>query len=332
MGHLSLLRLRKIIEPYKPYGGFLFDIAHYPNILLSPRLKLAKTQDAATVWSHFSNLPGLESVIAIPLGLIDAIELMTYDDPIQLPSHWTPWDFSGMSQVEFPAMRGMDLYYQYLNSGFHVPITAGTDKMGNDIPIGSNRHYIPLTGEATYDKWIDGLKSGKGFVTNGPILTFQVDNLLSGDTILFEGEKAVKVRVEARSNLPFAKIDIIANGKLVSWKYLTDYGKKRDIYSLDLETEITLSKSTWIAGRVISPDTREMLPRNLTVFAHANPVYLLQDGKKVHVKESVEYLGKYQRAVRNWIENYSEFASEAERKEALEYLDRAEQVISNLIK
>jgi len=332
MGHLSLLRLRQIIEPYKPYGGYLFDIAHHPNILLSPRINLAKAQDAATVWSHFSNLPGLESVITIPLGLIDAVELITYDDPIQLPSHWTPWDFSGMSQVEFPAMRGMDLYYQYLNSGFNLPITAGTDKMGEDIPVGSNRHYIPLAGEATYDKWIEGLKLGKGFVTNGPMLTFKVDNSLSGDTIVFEGDKTVKVNVEARSILPFAKIEIIANGKLVSWIYLSDYGKKRDLYSLELETEITLSKSTWIAGRVISPDTREMMPRNLTVFAHSNPIYLLRDGKNVHIEESIEYLKKYQRAVRNWIEKYSEFASVAEQKEALEYLDRAEQVLSQMTK
>ena len=328
MGHLSLLRLRKIVEPYQPYGGYLFDIAHHPNFLLSPRLRLAKSQNAATVWSHFSNLPGFESAIAFPLGLIDAVELITYDDPIQLPSHWFPWDFSGMSQVEFPAMRGMDLYYQYLNSGFKLPITAGTDKMGNDIPVGSNRHYIPLKGEATYDKWIEGLRSGTGFVTNAPMLTFTVDNALPGETILFRGDKTVKVRVEARSLLPFAKIDIIANGKLVSWKYLTDYGNKRDVYSLELEAEITLSQSTWIAGRVISPDTREMLPRNLTVFAHSNPIYLLKDGRSVHVENSIEYLRKYQHAARTWIVNNSEFTTESERKEALDYLNSAEQVLS----
>ena len=38
-------------------------------------------------------------------------------------------------------MRAMDLYYQYLNAGFHLPIGAGTDKMGEGIPVGSNRLY-----------------------------------------------------------------------------------------------------------------------------------------------------------------------------------------------
>src|SRR5439155_343288 len=83
--------------------------------------------------------PGAESPIDIALGLVDAIELICYDDPTQLPSHWGPWENSGMSQAEFTVMRSLDLYYQYLNSGFRVPITAGTDKMGENIPVGSNR-------------------------------------------------------------------------------------------------------------------------------------------------------------------------------------------------
>ena len=44
-----------------------------------------------------------------------------------------------MSQGEFTVMRAMDLYYQYLNAGFRLPIGAGTDKMGEGIPVGSNR-------------------------------------------------------------------------------------------------------------------------------------------------------------------------------------------------
>lgn len=168
--------------------------------------------------------------------------------------------------------------------------------MDEEIPVGSNRHYIPITGKATYDNWIEGLKSGRGFVTNGPMLNLKVDESLPGDSIEFEGEKTVKVSVTTRSLLPFARLEIIVNGKLISWKYLTDYWEKRDLFSLELEADITLSKSAWIAGRITSPDTPEMMPRNLTVFAHSNPIYLIQDGNPVHVEESVKYLKKYQRS------------------------------------
>ena len=327
MGHICLLGLKKIIQPYAPFGGHLISMGSNPNILLSPILKEAKEQNATSVWAHFSNLPGLESAIAIPLGLIDALELMTYDDPIKLPSHWTPWDYSGMSQIEFTVMRGMDLYYQYLNAGFRLPITAGSDKMGDNIPVGSNRHYVYLKGEATYDKWVEGLKSGQGFISNGPMLTFSIDDHLSGETIIFEGEKTVKVRVEAKSLLPFGRLEIIVNGKVVEWKILPDYWNKRDIYSLDIEVDVTLSESAWIAGRVTSQNTPGILPRNLTVFAHSNPVYFLQNEESVYVEKSVEYLKTYQKAVRNWIELFSNFGSKAEKDETWMYLEEAERAL-----
>ncbi len=328
MGHICLLGLKKIIQPYAPFGGQLnFMGSNNPHLLLSPRLKEARVQKATSVWAHFSNLPGLESAIAIPLGLIDALELMTYDDPIKLPSHWTPWDYSGMSQIEFTVMRGMDLYYQYLNAGFRLPLTAGSDKMGDEIPVGSNRHYVYLKGDATYDNWIEGLKSGQGFISNGPMLTFGVDDHLSGETIPFEGEKTVKVHVEARSLHPFGRLEIIVNGNVVAWEILPDYYTKREIYSLDLETDVTLSESAWIAGRVTSQNTPGILPRNLTVFAHSNPVYFLQNEKTVLVEKSVEYLKTYQKAVRNWIELFSNFSSEAEKDEARMYLEEAERAL-----
>ena len=328
LGHVCLLGLKKIIEPYDYFGGQLnFMGPKNPHLLLSPRLKESQKHQATTVWAHFSNLPGLESAIAIPLGLIDALELMTYDDPIKLPSHWTPWDYSGMSQTDFTVMRGMDLYYQYLNSGFRLPLTAGSDKMGEDIPVGSNRHYVYLKGETNYDKWVEGLKAGRGFISNGPMLTFSVDDHLSGETIPFEGEKTVSIHVEAKSLYPFGRLEIVVNGKVVKWEILPDYYTKRDIYSLDLDVDVTLSESAWIAGRVTSQNTPEILPRGLTVFAHSNPVYFLQNGESIHIEKSAAYLRTYQKAVRNWIELFSDFDSEAEKDEAAMYLDEAERAL-----
>jgi hypothetical protein len=57
----------------------------------------------------------------------------------------------------------------------------------------------------------------------------------------------------------------MANHNHLSWKYLTYCWEKRDLYSLEWEEEITLSKNAWIAGRITWPDTPEMMPRNLTV-------------------------------------------------------------------
>ncbi len=325
LGHASLLDLKKIIQPLTPDGG-----RAHPNILLSPRLEESAQQNASNVWAHFSNLPGLESAIAFPLGLIDAVELMTYNDPTQLPSHITPWDYSKMSRVEFPELGGMDLYYQYLNAGFHIPIAAGTDKMDNNIPVGSNRLYVRIEGKTSYKNWIEGMKAGRGFISNGPMLTFSVDGHLTGDVVDFRGPKVVKVKIRAESMLPFGRLELVANGKLIAWKEVWDMEKNGDTYSAELETEIALDRSTWIAGRVTSVDQAQMLPRNLTVYAHTNPVYFLKDNQQVYFEESLDYLLKYLESGRNWIKNYSGFATEGEAKEAMGYLEKAEKVYQEI--
>ena len=66
-----------------------------------------------------------------------------------------------------------------------------------------------------------------------------------------------------------------------------------------------------------------MLPRNLTVFAHTNPIYLLKENNQVHIDASVEYLLDYLESGRNWINNHSNFGSHADKSESLKYLERA---------
>ncbi|HEX2524137.1 MAG TPA: hypothetical protein VHP35_18665, partial [Terriglobia bacterium] len=125
-GHLVLMRIKQIIQPFEPFGGTFMGRSE-PNFVLARALRETRRQGGVATWAHFCNLPGTESPIDIALGLIDAVDLITYDDPTQLPSHWGPWKTSGMSQAEFTVMRAMDLYYQYLNAGFRLPIAAGTD-------------------------------------------------------------------------------------------------------------------------------------------------------------------------------------------------------------
>jgi hypothetical protein len=104
------MRIKQVIQPFEPFGG-TFQGRSHPNFVLARALREARRQGGVTTWAHFCNLPGTESAIDIALGLVDAVELITYDDPTQLPSHWGPWKTSGMSQGEFTVMRAMDLYY-----------------------------------------------------------------------------------------------------------------------------------------------------------------------------------------------------------------------------
>src|SRR5262245_12724363 len=334
-GHVILMNINRIVEPFEPFGG-TFQGRNERNLLMARFLKDARGQGGVTTWAHFCNLPGAESPIDIALGLVDAIDLITYDDPTQLPSHWGPWKNSGMSQAEFTVMRSMDLYYQYLNSGFRVPIAAGTDKMGNDIPVGSNRLYARSVGESNYGGWLAGLKAGNGFITNGPMLTFEVDGHTSGEVVQFTGKRKVKARATAKSVLPFGSLEIVVNGESAASKNLPNRNRPSPdgLYTLEVEGMFDLDRSSWVAARVADgPDNKiRILPRGLTVFAHANPIYFLRDGAKVRELASIRYLQKYLKGAIHWLNTGARFDSAADKEEALRLAEQARSLYAGLEK
>jgi hypothetical protein len=335
MGHLTLLGLSSMVPGYPIVGGTLESYTH-THWLMSHAMDETHRQGGLVIWSHYSNLPGAESPVAIALGKLDGLELMTYDDPTQLPSHWGPWKNSGLSVAEFPVLRGMDLWYQYLNAGFRLPIVAGTDKMADDIPMGSNRYYASTNGDTTYNAWLSAIKSGRGFITNGPILTFDVEGHASGETIDFSGTMKVHATVTAQSVLPFATLEIIVNGWVAGHKtiFAADNPPVDGIYTMTVETDLFLDKSSWIAARVADdPDNKQrILPRGLSVFAHTNPVYFLKDGIKIKEEASIDYLQKYVRGTIHWLQTNPAFDNPDDRIEALKLAGDALQIYESLKK
>ena len=69
---------------------------------------------------------------------------------------------------ELAANDGLRLWYRYLNCGFRLTATAGTDKMTTFVTVGANRVFARVDGEFTYQNWIDALKAGRTFITNSP--------------------------------------------------------------------------------------------------------------------------------------------------------------------
>jgi len=222
------------------------------------------------------------------------------------------------------------------NSGFRIPIAAGTDKMGENIPVGSNRLYARFVGEPNYEGWLAGLKAGNGFVTNGPLLTFDVEGHTSGEVVQFSGSQRVRARATARSILPFGTLEIVLNGVTAAIKPYPDRNRPGPdgLYTLEVEGTFDLSKSSWLAARVAEDPASKnrILPRGLTVFAHTNPVYFLREGAKVRELSSVHYLQKYLKGTVHWLNTGARFASPAEKEEALQLADEARRLYAGLEK
>ena len=159
---------------------------------------------------------------------------------------------------KFPGPLGftlysLQLYYRYLNLGFHVPPSAGSASGILASPVGYDRMYVPVSGPLTVDKWYAAVRAGKVLVTNGPILFMETK--ASGHNL--------KVSIEAHAREPIDRIEIIANGEIL--RKIAPAGNARDFKGdIILDTR----HHSWIAARCF-------LKTSYTIrFAHTSPIYL----------------------------------------------------------
>jgi hypothetical protein len=330
-GHVILMGIGKLFEPVGPGGGF-FRNRNNPTRSMAPALVHARQEKAVSSWAHFENLPGIESAVDIGVGLVDALDLITNNNPMALPSHLAPWSESGFSQAEFTMMRGTDLYYQFLNSGIRLPLGAGSDKMGEDVPVGNCRFYARLEGPPSYESWLAALKAGRGFITNHPILFFDVDGHQTGEVVVFKGSVKATARVKVQSLLPFINLDIVVNGVEVFSRSTFPWEQKpvNGVYTYTAEVPVEFNRSSWIAARATPhPDLGDQsLPRGLPVFAHSNAIHFLRDGNPVRVEASRKYLTRFVDGAAHWFANGAKYGTDAEKTEALQLAARARRFYS----
>ena len=155
---------------------------------------------------------------------------------------------------------GDRLYYEFLNLGFKLTATAGSDvPWGNSI--GQSRMYA-YTGKRTDpDAWFEAVKAGHTFVTSGPMLELTVNGKVPGSEIELQPGEKVEIRATASGDLVAPRyLDIVAQGEVLASKKAAP-GER----TLAVELTAPITGSTWIAARCNS--------------AHTTPVYIRVGGK-----------------------------------------------------
>src|SRR5438067_6307830 len=128
LGHISLLNLRKMIEPVVPLRPFQYPI----NIKAMDQVH---AQGGHVSWAHFAAHPALEGPLAIAMKKVDAVEVLCTIDQFSAPI------FASDVVPDIKMNSGLRLWYRLLNCGFRIPASAGTDKMNNWVTVGGNRVY-----------------------------------------------------------------------------------------------------------------------------------------------------------------------------------------------
>lgn len=169
----------------------------------------------------------------------------------------------------FPAPRGngywtQEIYYHALNCGLRVPPSAGSASGVLPNPVGYNRVYVHLDKELTYADWWRGLRAGRSFVTNGPLLLVKADGQYPGHVFTAEKGKPVKLdlRVELTTQDPIRAVEIIKNGEVTRRVPFEDATKSGSLGPIEF------TESGWFLVRAVA-DTKQTFR-----FASTAPYYV----------------------------------------------------------
>jgi hypothetical protein len=202
-------------------------------------------------WHEARDFAFGEPLADLILGKVDAFEIDSFED--------SPFDV-------------LPDWYTLLNCGLRIPLVGGSGKDGNGLALGSMRTYAHLQPgeEFNYRNWIEAVRAGRTFATNGPMLSFHVNDQEPGAALaLASPEQKVRVRAEAQSIVPFEHLEIVANGAVVASRPAGEQAA-----ATVLEAELTLPASGWVAARCRGSQLLFHRPGNQRVFAHTSPVYV----------------------------------------------------------
>jgi hypothetical protein len=244
---------------------------------------VCRQRDGLVVAAHFP-YPTAELAADIALGKIDAVEMWPMGGP-------------GGPQAHFNNLRFLD-WYRYLNCGYRLPAVGGTDKMGAYMPAGTNRAYVHLGKEEfSFANWAKAVRSGNTFVTSGPLLLFQANGHAPGEEItLGPGGGTVEVHAQAVSFVPFHRLEIVMNGRVVASREESSGTRE-----MNLGESVHVAGPGWLAARC-SLKLGPVTWWQFAVQAHTSPVYLTIPGQELLSEAAVTYMLTLVDGAQTWAE------------------------------
>ena len=272
-GHTLFLGPKRMIRPLS-IGSELANSPEaypFPTILFREGRRLGAVTGFAHLRNYRGDIPHATLLMNLARNTIDFVELFQFGD------------------------LALDKWYELLNAGFRVVGLAGSDFPANhygpyprstgrqgpwlrEIPLlGPERAVVKTDpGESAYEAWAEGVRRGAVLLTNGPLLEFSANGHSSGAVLEWrERTYTVQGTATAVSYRPIEKVEIVVNGELVATR--AGDGASTE---LSLPYKVRIDASSWIAARAKAASK----PEEPEIWAHANPVYLLREGKPVYVE------------------------------------------------
>jgi hypothetical protein len=306
LGHIGLVNLKKIVEPIATGRLGL----HWPTIMRFDSLNMPLPFHGDASSPDFPLLLQAMRETHRQGGLVDWAHLRSSQWEFPLDAEEGQIDFADiMTHTEIP--QDLALWYALLNCGFRIPACAGTDRIEPTEPVGHQRTYVHLDAALSYEAWMKGLKAGCSFVTNGPMLQLDVNGRKPGGAISLSSPETLRISSQARSQLPFERLEIIVNGEVVQTAAARENGR-----SSAIAFALPIKESCWVASRCMGKWNKELFYSH-PVFAHTNPVYLRVREARIEKGESARYLLGFLEKLDRWAATEAHFDTIQQKEEVL---------------
>jgi hypothetical protein len=305
-GHVQFFGIKALVEP--AYTGF--DGTPHPHDFPPIHAMAAEAvrRGGVVTYGHplFANQPfpfeddlskpsgaARELPIDAVLGVVQAVDLMSYNSDED---------------------RSVELWYRLLNCGLKLSACVGTDALldRSTDPMGGDRVYVKTDGPLTMKNWLDGLKAGRTFVTNGPIPTLSVDGKGPGETRSLDAPGKVRAAVTVESRVPFNRIEVIVNGEVAATEEF-DAADDAGLRFRRVDFDLPVDRSGWVALRVRGPANAAVFDGG--AWAHTSPVYVTVAGKPIASRKDAAYFVDWIDKMLGVIAARNRFADPADRRQ-----------------
>lgn len=302
-GHVMFLDLKDLILPASL--GYAITRSSNDGQPLRDGIIRARSQDATVLWCHGTQ--GYEDIPSWFAGLVDV--QMIFDQ--------------GSKGTYESAI------YRYLNAGLRVPLATGTDWFFRDMAMA----YVQVDEPLTKERWLEALRAGRSFITNGPLVSFTVNDQSIGSTIDAAPGDTLEVTASIVCRGDFNDLEIVCNGHVVG---RANAVRRDGRFIAEFRQTLPVDEASWYAVRATPFTANYDKPETSGVgyneygkpyFAHSSPIYVTVNGGDTLLPDAVASLLDEVRASRAFIAEKGDFSSEADRDRVLEiYDDAAERI------
>jgi hypothetical protein len=234
----------------------------------SPLSFVAQARRLENVWIDIEKPFWWDVPVWLASGQMDSIGLannhMCRSQMSESEAWGKPRDTKRLPPPRGNGFWSQEIYYHVLNSGLRIPPSAGSASGVLPNPVGYNRVYVHVDGAFDYAKWWQGLRAGRVFVTNGPLLRVRANGQWPGHVFTGPQGKAIDLEVKAALTTrdPIRALEIIKNGRVERTVPYAQWVKTGTLGT------VRFQESGWFLVRTIANNTKTFR------FASTGPYYV----------------------------------------------------------